>query len=139
MFQITSDPLDPRIVEEAVAHSGAGAICTFLGVVRDNNLGKAVRYLEYEAYPPMAEKTMRQIGDEIAARWPEARVAMVHRIGRMEIGEASVVIAVSSPHRAQAFEACRYAIDRLKAIVPIWKKEVWEDGEHWVEQDASHR
>jgi len=139
MFQITSEPIDPRRVEATVTHSGAGAICTFHGVVRDNNLGRQVRYLEYEAYPPMAEKTMRQIGHEIAARWPETRTAMVHRVGRMEIGETSVVIAVSSPHRAEAFEACRYAIDRLKEIVPIWKKEVWEEGEHWVEQNADHR
>jgi molybdopterin synthase catalytic subunit len=133
MFLITDQPLSAAEVEAAVAHSGAGAIVTFSGVVRSNNLGKNVHYLVYEAYPPMAEKVMAQIGDEIAVQWPGARVAMAHRIGRLEIGEASVVIAVSTPHRADAFVACKYAIDTLKKIVPVWKKEVWEGGEYWIE------
>lgn len=133
MFLITEQPLDTHVVEAAVAHPGAGAIVTFSGVVRDNNLGKNVTYLVYEAYPPMAEKVMAQIGAEIEAQWPGARTAMAHRIGRMEIGEASVVIAVSTPHRADAFAACKYAIDRLKEIVPVWKKEVWQGGEYWIE------
>ena len=136
MFLITEQPLDTHTVEAAVAHPGAGAIVTFSGVVRDNNLGKNVTYLVYEAYPPMAEKVMAQIGAEIEAQWPGARTAMAHRTGRMEIGEASVVIAVSTPHRADAFAACKYAIDRLKEIVPVWKKEVWTGGEYWIEGSA---
>lgn len=133
MFLVTDQPLDTHAVEAAVAHPGAGAIVVFSGVVRDNNLGKDVTYLVYEAYPPMAEKVMAQIGAEIEARWPGARTAMAHRTGRLEIGEASVVIAVSTPHRADAFAACKYAIDRLKEIVPVWKKEVWQGGEYWIE------
>lgn len=133
MFRIFSEPIDPRIVEAAVAHPGAGALCVFHGVVRDHSRGKRVTQLEYEAYPPMAEKVLAQIGEEIAGRWPGARVAIVHRTGRLEVGETSVVIAVSSPHRAEAFEACRYAIEALKTRVPIWKKEFVEDGEYWVE------
>jgi len=133
MLELTDRPIDVRAVEAAVAGPGDGAICTFQGVVRDNNLGRAVAHLEYEAFPEMALPAMRRIADEVAARWPGARAAIVHRTGRLEIGEASVVIAVSSPHRAAAFEACRYAIDTLKTTVPIWKKEVWEGGEAWVE------
>jgi molybdopterin synthase catalytic subunit len=94
--------------------------------------GRAVRYLEYEAYPEMAEAQMRAIGAEIKRRWDIDDVAMVHRIGRLEIGEASVIIAVAAPHRGEAFDACEYAIDTLKATVPIWKKEVFADGEVWV-------
>ena len=105
----------------------------FLGVVRENSpTGKPVRYLEYEAYPGMAEREMEAIAVEIAARWERAAVAIVHRTGRLAIGEASVAIAVATPHRAAAFEACRYAIDRLKETVPIWKKEVFTDGSEWV-------
>ncbi|MFN8496570.1 MAG: molybdenum cofactor biosynthesis protein MoaE [Anaerolineae bacterium] len=136
MFLITDEPLKAADVEEAVARPDAGAIVTFQGVVRDNNLGKQVSYLVYEAYPPMAEKVMAQIGDEIAARWPGAQTAIAHRVGKLEIGEASVIIAVSTGHRADAFDACHYAIDRLKAIVPVWKKEVWEGGEYWIEGSA---
>jgi molybdopterin synthase catalytic subunit len=116
-----------------VEDPGAGAICTFLGVVRDNNLGREVDYLEYEAYPDMAVPAMQRIAGEIRERWDVIEVAMVHRVGRLEIGEVSVGIAISSPHRAEAFEACHYAIDRLKETVPIWKKEVWADGEEWTE------
>jgi len=132
MFRIVSHPIDPRAVEAAVAYPGAGALCVFHGVVRDHSRGRRVTHLEYEAYPPMAEKVLTQIGEEIAGRWPGARVAIVHRTGRLEVGETSVVIAVSSPHRAEAFEACRYAIEALKTRVPIWKKEFAEDGEYWV-------
>jgi molybdopterin synthase catalytic subunit len=133
MFLITDQPLSTADVEGAAAWPGAGAVVTFQGIVRDNNLGKAVHYLEYEAYPPMAERVMARIGGEVEERWPGARVAMAHRIGRLQIGEASVIIAVATPHRADAFAACHYAIDRLKAIVPVWKKEVWEGGEYWIE------
>jgi len=117
----------------AVLRDRDGAVVTFHGVVREySDSGRAVRYLEYEAYPEMAEAQMRTIGAEIKRRWDVDDVAMVHRIGRLEIGEASVVIAVAAPHRGEAFDACEYAIDTLKATVPIWKKEVFADGEVWV-------
>ncbi|MFQ6057505.1 MAG: molybdenum cofactor biosynthesis protein MoaE [Anaerolineae bacterium] len=135
MFKITKDEIAVEAVIQAVEHPGAGAIATFVGTVRDQSQGRRVLYLEYDAYPEMAEKTLRQIGEEIRKRWGLERVAIVHRIGRLEIGEASVAIAVAAPHRAEAFQACRYAIDRLKEIVPVWKKEVWEGGEYWVEDD----
>lgn len=133
MFKIVKEPIRADQLIEAVGDPGAGAICTFLGVVRDNNLGREVDYLEYEAYPEMAVPAMQRIADEIRERWDAIGVAMVHRAGRLEIGEASVGIAVSAAHRAEAFEACRYAIDQLKETVPIWKKEVWTDGEEWIE------
>ena len=132
MFEIVDHPIDERAVVTAVEWPGAGAVVTFAGVVRDNSKGKRVLYLEYEAYPEMAVKQMRVIADEMRARWGLERVAMAHRTGRLEIGEASVFIAVAAPHRGEAFEACRYAIDRLKQILPVWKKEVWEGGEYWV-------
>ena len=112
---------------------GAGGVVTFTGVVRDNARGKRVRALEYDAYPEMAESEMARIAEDVARRWPECAVALVHRIGRLDIGECSVVVVAACPHRAEAFEACRYAIDTLKATVPIWKKELYADGEEWVE------
>ena len=112
---------------------GAGAVATFVGLVRDHNSGRTVLWLDYEAYAPLAEKALARIVDEAAARWPGARVAIHHRTGRLEIGEASVVIAVATPHRADAFGACRYAIERIKQIVPIWKHEHFEGGEVWIE------
>lgn len=133
MYTITTEPIDAEALYRAVLRDRDGAVVTFHGVVRDHsNGGKAVRYLEYEAYPEMAEARMRAIGEELRARWGVEEVAMVHRIGRVEIGEASVVIAVAAPHRGAAFDACEYAIDTLKATVPIWKKEVFADGEVWV-------
>ncbi|HCU11487.1 MAG TPA: molybdopterin converting factor subunit 1, partial [Gemmatimonadetes bacterium] len=114
LFELTSRPLDARRMEAAVAHKGAGAICTFTGVVRDTSRGRSVTHLEYEAYAEMATSQMRKIADEIAEKWPEARVAMAHRTGRLEIGEPSVVVSVSSPHRAEAIAACKWGIDRLK-------------------------
>jgi molybdopterin synthase catalytic subunit len=131
------DPLDARRLEAAVAHKGAGAICTFTGVVRDTSRGRSVTQLDYEAYAEMAVAQMRKIGDEIAERWPEARIAMAHRTGRLEIGEASVVVAVSCPHRAEAIAACKWGIDRLKESVPIWKKEHAADGTYWIEGDEA--
>jgi molybdopterin synthase catalytic subunit len=134
--RIPREPLDAgaiRALEAAVTYSGAGGVVTFAGVVRDNARGKRVRSLEYDAYPEMAERQMGEIAAEVARRWPESGLAIVHRIGPMAIGEASVVIVAACPHRAEAFEACRYAIDTLKASVPIWKKEFYEDGESWVE------
>ncbi len=132
MFEVTSEPIDTAGLVNAVRHDEDGAVVTFVGVVRNENRGKRVLYLEYEAYPEMAVGKMREIGDEIADRWGLRHVAIVHRVGRMEIGEASVVIAVAAPHRDVAFEACRYAIDRLKVTVPVWKKEVYADGEVWL-------
>jgi molybdopterin synthase catalytic subunit len=132
MYQISDRPISADELAELVADPAAGGICVFLGVVRDNTHGRRVRHLEYEAHVPMAEAKMKEIGQEVAERFGLHRVAMVHRIGRLAIGEASVGIAVAAPHRRMAFEACQYAIDRLKVVVPIWKKEVFEDGEVWV-------
>lgn len=130
---ITRKPIDLNALYARVTFSGAGAILLFSGVVRDNAQGKAVDHLEYEAYPEMAKQSMRDIIDEIRVRWADVRVAMAHRLGRLEIGEASLVIAVAAPHRPEAYAASRYAIERIKAIVPVWKKEFTLDGEHWVE------
>lgn len=132
-FRITHDVLDPTALHELVLRPEAGAVSLFLGVVRDNNLGREVDYLEYDAYPAMATRIMRQIADEIRERWDVIEIAMHHRIGRLQIGEASVAVAVASAHRGEGIDACHYGIDRLKAIVPIWKKEVWADGEEWIE------
>jgi molybdopterin synthase catalytic subunit len=121
-------------LESAPADQGGdGAVVTFLGLVRNHNLGRRVRYLEYEAYEPLALRAFERISSEIAARWPAARLALHHRVGRLEIGEASVAIAARSPHRADAYAACRYAIERVKQIAPIWKREFFEGGEVWIE------
>jgi molybdopterin synthase catalytic subunit len=132
MFEITDQPISLEPLVNAVSRSSSGAIATFLGVVRAQTRGKQVRYLEYEAYREMAIPKMREIVEEIRRKWEVDDIAMVHRIGHLVIGEASVAIAVSAPHRHQALAACAYAIDRLKETVPIWKKEVWTDGEEWV-------
>jgi MoaE-MoaD fusion protein len=133
LVELTDQPLDPRRMETAVAHPGAGAIVTFTGIVRDNNRGEAVTHLEYEAYEGMAFREMRAIAREVADRWPGTRVAIAHRTGRLEIGEASVVIAVSGARRAHAFEGCRHVIEQIKHTVPIWKKEFTRSGEVWLE------
>jgi molybdopterin synthase catalytic subunit len=136
LAKITREPLDDDAVNSllhGLDDPGTGGIVTFLGVVRDNARGKRVRYLEYDAYPEMAEQEMARIAAEVERRWHTEHVALVHRIGRLEIGECSVVVIVACPHRGEAFEACRFAIDTLKATVPIWKKEIAEDGEEWVE------
>jgi len=132
---ISETPITQAMVEEKVRGAGCGAIVSFLGTVRDVSRGKRIQRLEYEAYPGMAEKKMSEIGEAIVARWPGARVAIAHRVGMLAIGEVAVAIAVSAPHRAEAFEACRYAIDRLKQTVPIWKKEFTVDGDYWVEEN----
>jgi molybdopterin synthase catalytic subunit len=133
VYRVVTDPLSPDAVAAAVEHPGAGGIVVFSGVVRNETDGRAVKYLEYEAHAPMAEAKMREIGVTLRGRWPGVkRVALLHRIGRLEIGESSVLIAVSAAHRREAFEACQYAIDTLKRTVPIWKKEHFEDGEIWV-------
>jgi molybdopterin synthase catalytic subunit len=136
ILRITRDALDTqavRALEETITTRGDGGVVTFQGVVRDNARGKQVRSLEYDAYVEMAEQQMAQIAAEVERRWEASAVAMVHRIGPLEIGECSVVVVVACPHRAEAFEACRYAIDTLKSTVPIWKKEIYTDGEEWVE------
>jgi molybdopterin synthase catalytic subunit len=138
-FRVQSDVLDPRFTETLVAHSGAGAIATFIGTVRDHGRGRAVTHLEYEAYAPAAELSMAQIGDEIRDRWGITHVAIVHRVGSLTVGEASVVISVASAHRAAAFEACRYAIERIKEIVPIWKKEHYVDGASWLGSEHDYQ
>jgi molybdopterin synthase catalytic subunit len=133
LFAVVDHPLSPDAVAARVDDAGAGGVVIFSGIVRNETAGRPVKFLEYEAHAPMAEAKMREIGAAIRARWPEVRrVAMLHRIGRLEIGESSVLIAVSAAHRAEAFEACRYAIDTLKRTVPVWKKEHFEDGEVWV-------
>lgn len=139
LFQVTDNVIDPRRVEQLVMDDASGALVTFNGTVRDNARGKSVTALEYEAYPPAAEKMLEQIGDEILERWGIRTVAIVHRYGLLQIGETSVVIAVSSPHRDTAFEACRYAIERIKQIVPIWKREIYSDGAVWIGSEAEYQ
>lgn len=131
--EMVEAPIDLNILVAKVASPRAGGIATFLGVVRDNSLGRKVLYLFYEAYPPMAVKEMERVEAAVRERWEVESIAITHRIGRLEIGEASVAIAVSSPHRKEAIEACHFAIDRLKQTVPVWKKEYWEGGEVWIE------
>jgi molybdopterin synthase catalytic subunit len=125
-------------VEAAARHEseGCGAVGCFVGVVRRRHKGRTVRFLEYEAFDALALKTFSQIEREIQERWPGAVLALHHRVGRLEIGEASVAIAVATPHRAEAFQACRYAIERVKQIAPIWKHEFFDDGQAWVEGAA---
>ncbi len=132
LFEVTADRLSVEQVAGRLADPAIGAVATFVGVVRNETDGREVRYLEYEAYPDMAEETLRQIGDEVRSRWRTIReVTIVHRVGRLEVGEIAVVIALSAAHRPEMFDALHYAIDRLKEIVPIWKKEVWRDGMEW--------
>lgn len=130
---LTREPLDRDALLATVSHSSVGGVVIFEGVVRDHSRGKQVRYLEYEVYEEMARQQIRQIIEEARQRWGVERVAVAHRFGRLEIGEASVIIIVATPHRAEAFDACRYIIDTLKTTVPIWKKEVATTGEEWVE------
>ncbi|HLX57722.1 MAG TPA: molybdenum cofactor biosynthesis protein MoaE [Ktedonobacteraceae bacterium] len=133
LISITRERLDRDALVAAVSHPSAGGIVVFEGVVRDHARGKQIRYLEYDVYPEMAIQQIHAIVVEAHKRWSVERVAVAHRIGRLEIGEASVIIVVASPHRAEAFDACRYIIDTLKTTVPIWKKEVATNGEEWVE------
>jgi MoaE-MoaD fusion protein len=133
VFRVVTEPLSSDAIAAEVDDPGAGGIVIFSGVVRNQTEGRPVKYLEYEAHAPMAEAKMREIGESVRSRWPGVRrLAMLHRTGRLEIGEASVLIAVSAQHRGDAFEACRYMIDTLKKTVPVWKKEYFEDGEVWV-------
>jgi molybdopterin synthase catalytic subunit len=135
IFEITREPIDKQGLEQRLLTGASGAMVTFDGVVRNQTAGRRVISLQYDAYVPMAIKEMSRIGDEVRERWPEVdRIGIIHRFGELKISESSVVIVITSPHRRLAFEACHYAIDRLKQTVPIWKKEVFEDGEEWVGQ-----
>jgi MoaE-MoaD fusion protein len=135
---IGREAVDVPALERAVADPAAGAIVTFTGTTRRDNAGRQVIRLEYEAYEPMALAEMRKLARQAGERWNIVRIAIQHRVGTVEIGETSVAIAVSAPHRAEAFEACRFAIDRLKEVVPIWKKEYFQGGEIWVGCQTSH-
>jgi molybdopterin synthase catalytic subunit len=132
LIEITEQSISTDEVVARLADPANGAVVTFIGVVRGVTEGRETLYLEYEAYPEMAEMVLQQIADEIRERWTDIRaVAIVHRVGRLEIGETAVVIALAASHRAQTFDALRYAIDRIKDIAPIWKKEYWADGAAW--------
>ncbi len=134
MFRLTSDPIDASVLTEAVRRPECGAVVTFLGTVRDLTDGRLTVALDYEAYPVLAEKTMKEIETETRQRWPVGDLLMIHRLGHLDVGEVSVAVAVSCPHRADAFDACRYVIDQLKLRVPIWKRENWADGStEWVD------
>ncbi|MEW9108405.1 molybdenum cofactor biosynthesis protein MoaE [Cytobacillus gottheilii] len=131
-FEISKEPINTQAVIDKVVQREAGAITTFIGTVRELTHGKKTLFLVYEAYEPMAVKKLEQIGNEIKDKWAGAEVAITHRVGKLDITDIAVVIAVSTPHRNDAYEANRYAIERIKEIVPIWKKEHWEDGEEWI-------
>jgi molybdopterin synthase catalytic subunit len=132
-FAVTEDTLDPTAVSALVADPGSGAVATFVGTVRRMNLGRSVVRLEYEAYSPLAVRVFERIAAEAAERWPGVALAIHHRVGTLAVGEASVAIAAASAHRADAFAVCRYAIERVKQIAPIWKREHFEGGEVWIE------
>lgn len=140
MIRLTSDPIDYHALTEAVRRPGCGGVVLFLGTVRDLTGDQVTVALDYEAYGPMAERKLAEVEAETRARWPVGEVALVHRLGHLDVGEVSVAVAVSCPHRAEAFEACRYAIDRLKQVVPVWKKETRADGRtEWVHPEGEAR
>ena len=132
MFRVTREPLDLQELVKCVTDASAGAIATFIGTTRNNNEGRKVIALDYEAYPEMAENELARIGEEAKQKWQIERMAIAHRIGPVQITEPSVIIAVSAAHRDDAFQACRFAIEEIKKTVPIWKKEVFEGGEVWI-------
>ncbi|MBI4614899.1 MAG: molybdenum cofactor biosynthesis protein MoaE [Planctomycetes bacterium] len=132
MIELVDGPIDAARVLAAVRSGSCGAIVTFDGTVRDHHEGRRVLLLEYHAYRPMAHEMLSEIARDAARRWPDVRLAIVHRLGRLEIGETSVLVAAAAPHRAQAFEAARHAIERIKVDVPIWKKEYYDGGVIWV-------
>jgi molybdopterin synthase catalytic subunit len=138
-FALTRDPIDSRALARRLLSGEDGAVVDFEGVVRNNTKGRRTRFLEYECYEPLALKKMAQIGNELAAEFAVGRIAMVHRLGKLEIGEASVAVVVTAPHRKPAFEAALEGINRLKRLVPVWKKEFFEDGEVWVEGEWDKR
>ncbi|NOT62510.1 MAG: molybdenum cofactor biosynthesis protein MoaE [Acidobacteria bacterium] len=134
VYEITREPIDKAVLEQRILTEGTGALVTFDGTVRDHTKGRGVVKLHYEAYPAMAVKEMRKVGEEMRERWPDIeRIGIIHRFGELSVKESSIVIVVASPHRKTAFAACHYAIDRVKETVPIWKKEIFTDGEAWVE------
>jgi molybdopterin synthase catalytic subunit len=140
MVSLTTGPIDYHALTEGVRRPDCGAVALFLGTVRDLTGDRVTAALDYEAYPAMAEKKMREIEEDARRRWPVGGMALVHRLGHLAVGEVSVAVAVSCPHRAEAFAACRHAIDRLKELVPIWKKENWADGStEWVHPGDSGR
>ena len=133
MIRLTTEPINYAALTEQVRRNDCGAVALFLGTVRELTEERQTLALDYEAYPAMVEKKMAEIEGETRERWPVGEMAMVHRLGHLKLGDVSVAVAVSCPHRSQAFEACRFAIDRVKEIVPIWKKENWADGStEWV-------
>jgi molybdopterin synthase catalytic subunit len=132
MFRVTVKPIDLNELVRFVGDPEAGAIATFIGTTRNNNEGRRVIALDYDGYPEMAEKELARIGEDAKMKWPICRMAIVHRLGPVQITEASVIIAVSAGHRDAAFAACRFAIEEIKKTVPIWKKEVYEGGEVWI-------
>ncbi len=136
IYQIVREPIQTEGLVSQLTRSEDGATVTFFGIVRNNTRGRKTTHLYYEAYEPMALRKMREIGEAVRQRWQIGQVGIVHRLGRLEIGEVSVAIVITSPHRGIAFESCRYAIDTLKKKVPIWKKEFFEDGEIWVEGEC---
>ncbi len=131
-IEITTEPLSADTYQRRVVSPECGAVALFVGVVREFTDDKRTVYLHYEAYEAMAAEEMRRVADDMKQRWPQARIALGHRVGELGIGEASVIVAVATPHRGEAFEAARFGIDTLKERVPIWKKEIWDDGESWV-------
>ena len=140
LFAIGSAPLQLDRLVAAVTGAAAGsdgAVVSFLGLVRNHNAGRQVRYLEYEAYEPLALRSFQKIAYEARARWPAVRLALHHRVGRLEIGEASVAIAAAAPHRAEAYAVCRYTIERVKQIAPVWKREFFDGGDVWIEGAAA--
>ena len=140
MFEIVEQKIDVGAMIGVAQRPNCGAVCTFVGTTRvDEAGGNSVEYLEYEAYRPMADQKLEEIGAEIEGRWDVRHAAIVHRIGRVDPGEASVAIVVASPRRGPAFETSRYAIERIKEIVPIWKREVWSDGYVWVGSQVGTR
>ena len=138
LYHVTEQSIDTDALLAAVGDPGAGGTTLFVGTTRNENEGRVVERLEYEAYEAMAVEEMRRIGEEIARRWRVVAVAMVHRVGVVPVGQVSVAVAVSAAHREEAFAACRYGIDTLKATVPIWKKEFYQGGEHWVGPCHTH-
>ena len=139
MFRVTNQTIDLNQLVAYVTDPEAGAVATFIGTTRNNNEGRQVIGLDYEGYPEMAEKELRRIGEDAKTKWPICRMAITHRLGPVQIGEASVIIAVSSAHRDAAFAACRFAIEEIKKTVPIWKKEVFEGGEVWIGTQTGQR
>lgn len=137
LIRVTPEVLEPNEAIAAVQTRASGAVNLFLGVVRDNNLGRNVGYLEYDAYPGMAERVMRQLAEEAKERFELEDCAVLHRTGRLEIGETSLLVAVASGHRAESFEAGHWLVNEIKKKVPVWKKEVWDDGEAWIEGPES--